>query len=550
MADHTVQLGDQTVTVTANLGSGVTKLSELTDITLTSLSDGEFIQYEASSDKWKNVASSASVAWGAITGTLSDQTDLQTELDAKADITSVLVKGGSTVFNPGSDYEPATKKYVDDNAGGAVSTVFGRSGAVIAVSNDYTWAQIDKTTSDIADITTKSHTSLTDVGTNTHAQIDTKIGNNTGSINNNIGSIASNLGLINKNTGSIASNLTLISNNTGSIVSNLGIINNNTGSIVSNLGLIGNNTGSIASNLTLINNNTGSIASNLTTLNKHITSGAGVHGLTGSVIGDTDTQVLTNKTIDASNNTISNVDLSSDVTGNLPVGNLNGGTNASASTFWRGDGSWSSPAGGGDVIGPGSAVDNNITTFDGTTGKIIKDSDVAIGVIANNTGSIGVNAGIIANNTGSIVSNLGIINNNIGSIAEKMPLSGGTFNGNVLMSGNDIRNIRTADFGTAEYDNGNVSGTVTINWSSGQNQKMTITDDVTVSYSNPNGISRVDLRVIQDVSGGNAVTWPGSQFWPGGTAPTITTGSGTYDIVSVRYRGAGNYDGVASQDFS
>lgn len=77
------------------------------------------------------------------------------------------------------------------------------------------------------------------------------------------------------------------------------------------------------------------------------------------------------------------INLSGEVVGNLDVSHLNGATGATATTFWRGDGTWGTPSGAGDVVGPVGATNGHVVLFDGATGKLIKDGG-ALGTAAFN----------------------------------------------------------------------------------------------------------------------------------------------------------------------
>lgn len=83
------------------------------------------------------------------------------------------------------------------------------------------------------------------------------------------------------------------------------------------------------------------------------------------------------------------VALATDVSGNLPVANLNSGTSASNTTFWRGDATWATPAGGGNVTTSVTLTANHPVLGNGT-------SDTIIGAI-NLAGGSGFVTGLLPN---------------------------------------------------------------------------------------------------------------------------------------------------------
>lgn len=165
----------------------------------------------------------------------------------------------------------------------------------------------------------------------------------------------------------------------------------------------------------------------------------------------------------------------------------------------------------------------------------------------------GVQSGAQVNTVTSVFGRTGAVTAQVGDYSTFfLQLSGGTMTGDLNMGDQDITAIKSASYND-EHNIGNSGTSFSIDWRDGNKQVVSLNGNVTgITFSNaPFGATSLMLRVKQTGSftiAGSA--WPASVKWVnGGAAPTITTGSGAEDVLAFLYNSDSEYDGVQSPNF-
>jgi len=213
---------------------------------------------------------------------------------------------------------------------------------------------------------------------------------------------------------------------------------------------------------------------------------------------------------------------------------------------------------GFSTIGPGYNI--NTTIFTGAvplSGQLITNaqpyvtslgtlSTPIIGSIYNATNvtgasqpnitAVGTLTSLTSSGTITAVNHVGALNGIVGGVTpNSATFTTATINNRIIETVNAI---------------GSVGSTATIDWSAGDVQTLTLTNNCTLTFTNPPSSGKTQtltLVVYQDATGGRTLTYPTGIRWSYGQAPVLTTTPTYRDVLSfITYDGGTTYLGAYS----
>ena len=171
---------------------------------------------------------------------------------------------------------------------------------------------------------------------------------------------------------------------------------------------------------------------------------------------------------------------------------------------------------------PATTTDNAIVRWDGTAGNALQNS----GWVLNDSDILKAGG------------NLNMASNNVTSVINLTLTGGGTFDAN----GSVVTEMKIKDTSEATYDNGNLTGNVTIDFTNGHYQYGTLTGNATVTsvtnWPASGDAGSLVVEVTQSSGGSNTIAFTGVE-WAGASAPTLTATANAVDVYTLVTRDAG-----------